>query len=302
MSRARPVTSPPPPGEVIVRAGALHPRAGRPAGVDRVAQRHVDERPERADVAHGREPGVKRRPRVPDAGHRLLGGDVVIVPGTPAYSMSPTRWLWQSMRPGTTRGRGRSRAGVVGRRGSSGPEDRLDAPVASTSTRAVVRAPRPRRRRAGARRGRRRVLGHRPILAARHYHAGMPTHRPTPVHRRRRGRPPPRQPTAGAAHRLRARPAGHRPEGVQRPGRAEAPDRPPRRRPDRGDGPPRRSRRSSGRRRPCIGSRATWPARPGAVRGDRRRLRQRREHGLDRGRGRRRPQALGCSGCRASAR
>ena len=44
-----------------------------------------------------------------------------------------------------------------------------------------------------------------------------------PVHRRRRGRPPARQPTAGPADRLRARPAGDRPEGVQRPARAAAP-------------------------------------------------------------------------------
>ena len=35
-------------GRGDVGAGALHPRAGRPATVDRVAQRDVDERPERS--------------------------------------------------------------------------------------------------------------------------------------------------------------------------------------------------------------------------------------------------------------
>ena len=57
-----------------VGAGALHPRARRPAGLDGVAQRDVDERPERPDVAHGREPGAQRVPRVADPAHRLLGG------------------------------------------------------------------------------------------------------------------------------------------------------------------------------------------------------------------------------------
>ena len=44
-----------------VGAGALHPRPGRPAAVDGVAQRDVDERPERPDVADRGEPGPERR-------------------------------------------------------------------------------------------------------------------------------------------------------------------------------------------------------------------------------------------------
>jgi hypothetical protein len=61
-------------GRGDVGAGALHSRASQPARVDRVAQRDVDERAIRADVANRREPGVERGPGVADAGHRLLGG------------------------------------------------------------------------------------------------------------------------------------------------------------------------------------------------------------------------------------
>ena len=55
-----------------VRTGALHPRARRPAGVDGVAERHVDERPERPEVADAREPGLQRVARIADPAHRLL--------------------------------------------------------------------------------------------------------------------------------------------------------------------------------------------------------------------------------------
>ena len=111
------------------------------------------------------------------------------------------------------------------------------------------------------------------------------------VHRRRRSRPLPRRGAARAADRVRPRSAGHRPEGVQRPARAPPPARPPRCRADRRDG--------SGRARRGL-PRATRPAPlpgldggqgPGAVRGDRDRLWQRRRPGLARGARRRRPRA-----------
>ena len=55
-----------------VRAGDPHPRPDHPAGVDRVAQRDVDERAERADVADGGEAGQHGVAGVADAGQRLL--------------------------------------------------------------------------------------------------------------------------------------------------------------------------------------------------------------------------------------
>ena len=65
------------PGDGDVRAGHRHPRADHGAVADRVAQGHVDERPEGADVAHGREPGHHGGPRVADPAERLLGGAAV---------------------------------------------------------------------------------------------------------------------------------------------------------------------------------------------------------------------------------
>ncbi len=53
-------------------AGHHHPRTRRPACVDRVAQRDVDEGAVVADVAHAGEPGAQRRACVAHAGHRLL--------------------------------------------------------------------------------------------------------------------------------------------------------------------------------------------------------------------------------------
>ena len=44
-----------------IRPGALHPRPRNPADVDRPAEGNIDERPERADIADGRETGSKRQ-------------------------------------------------------------------------------------------------------------------------------------------------------------------------------------------------------------------------------------------------
>jgi hypothetical protein len=49
-----------------------HPRTRCPAGVDRVAERDVDERPVAADVAHAREAGLQCGACVAHPGHRLL--------------------------------------------------------------------------------------------------------------------------------------------------------------------------------------------------------------------------------------
>ena len=59
-------------GDRDVRARHRHPRADHGAGVDRVAQRRVHERPIGPDVPHRGEPGQQGRPRVLDAGERLL--------------------------------------------------------------------------------------------------------------------------------------------------------------------------------------------------------------------------------------
>ena len=67
------MTDPPPPGTVTY-AGHRHPRPDHGAVVDGVSQGHVDERPERADVADGGEPGQHGGPGVADPAERLLGG------------------------------------------------------------------------------------------------------------------------------------------------------------------------------------------------------------------------------------
>ena len=144
-----------------VGAGALHPRARQPAGVDGVAQRDVDERAIGADVADGREAGPQRVARVADAGHRLLGAGAgqhlgVAVP----MSMSPTRWAWQSMSPGRRVWPGRSRTlatsvGHVGRRDHAGDALVLD-------DHGAVRQELAGRRRRGADRGAGRVGPSRP--------------------------------------------------------------------------------------------------------------------------------------------
>jgi hypothetical protein len=60
-----------------VRAGHGHARPEHGAVADGVAQGHVDERPEGADVAHGREAGQHGGPGVGDPAERLLGGAAV---------------------------------------------------------------------------------------------------------------------------------------------------------------------------------------------------------------------------------
>ncbi len=62
------------------------------------------------------------------------------IAGIPAYSISPTRWAWQSMSPGTTQSPSTaSGRGVVGCR-IVGPEDRLD-PLAGDEDPPVVQPP-----------------------------------------------------------------------------------------------------------------------------------------------------------------
>jgi hypothetical protein len=65
------------PGDGDIGPGHGHAGPGHDAVADGVAQGHVDERPERADVAHGREPGQQGGPGVADAAERLLGGAAV---------------------------------------------------------------------------------------------------------------------------------------------------------------------------------------------------------------------------------
>ena len=77
MSGARPVTDPPPPGTVTYAPATAIRGPVDGAVADRVAQGHVHERPEGADVAHGREPGQHRGPRVADPAQGLLGGAAV---------------------------------------------------------------------------------------------------------------------------------------------------------------------------------------------------------------------------------
>jgi hypothetical protein len=115
-------------GRRDVGAGALHPRTGHPAAVDRVAQRDVDERPVRADVPDAREPSVECRPRVADAGHRLLGrarrrrghACELHVADEVAVAVDQPRG---DREPGQVDDPGAVRDGIVGR------EDGLDAPV-----------------------------------------------------------------------------------------------------------------------------------------------------------------------------
>ena len=182
-------------GRGDVRAGALHPRARRSSRVDRVAQRDVDERPVRADVADGREPGLERRRGRCGRRSSPPGPALDVVAGTPANSMSPTRWLWQSIRPGRMVRPGQvERPGAVGRR----HRRRQDRPRSAPSTTRSRRSP-DHRRASTSRRCRaaddedRRPW--RPIATSRPASAMSPDHdrhdrRDLPVHRRRRGRPP----------------------------------------------------------------------------------------------------------------
>jgi hypothetical protein len=65
------------PGDGHVRPGHRHAGPGHGAVADGVAQGHVDERPEGADVADGGEPGQHGGAGVGDPAERLLGGAAV---------------------------------------------------------------------------------------------------------------------------------------------------------------------------------------------------------------------------------
>ena len=283
-----------------VGAGALHPRAGRPAAVDGVAQRDVDERAVRADVADRREPGPQRRRGVADAAHRLLGRRGV--DGRDAGVLELADQVAVAIdepRHDPVAGE-RDRLGIGGRRVVRA-QDRLD-PLVGDEEAPVGRATSRRRRRAGA--GRRSGGGRRPWSErSRATIRGMTTTlESTALHRRRRRRPPARRRPARPAHRLRARPAGHRPEGVQRPRRAPAPHRPPGRGADRGDGPGRARRGLPQAAGPAPVPGLDGRQGPGAVPGHRRRLRQRRRAASGPRRRRARTSRRACWACPASAR
>ena len=178
-------------------AGALHPRARRPARVDRVAQGDVDERPERADVADRGEPGAQGGPGVAHAAHRLLGRRRRRWPGC---RRTPAR---RSGGCGSRSARGRPTPPGIGRASassgapSSGP--RIASIRSSSSTRIRRSSSHSRsRRRAGAAASDQPALGRSSperSSAARTMAGMTTTDRPSPVHRRRGGRPPPRRPT-----------------------------------------------------------------------------------------------------------
>ena len=148
-SRARPVTSPPPRGVVMyppahcIRGPTTQPASIAPRSETSTNALNV---PTSRTVVN---PARRVTPALRTPNMASSAADVT-EPATPDHSMSPTRWLWQSIGPGTAHPSGRSRERAPGASASGPRSPRSGRPPRGSAGRPASRH---RPRRGGVRRG-----------------------------------------------------------------------------------------------------------------------------------------------------